>query len=220
MPVTAAWLVALAVLGLLVGLLMMAVGIGMRRRRGLGGGRTVALDSVTLVSKRLGLLSRPDRLVKASGVITPEEWKSAAKVWPNHRVQIGLDFKLIEEKWGIRPSHGFIVTGDGMRHRVENTGELQAWVLDVAEQIRRQEGRRRGLVSASEMASWVFSPEQWRREYVLGEKPKNLAEIKAGKRHHGRKAMAERVAGGSIGVGQVVMLLSVLGLVLLWLAKR
>ena len=39
-----------------------------------------------------------------------------------------------------RDAHGFIVTGDRRHHRVENTPELQAWVLLVAEQIR--EARR------------------------------------------------------------------------------
>jgi CRISPR-associated exonuclease Cas4 len=36
----------------------------------------------------------------------------------------------------VRPSHGVIVLGDGSRHRVENTAELRAWVLDLAGQIR------------------------------------------------------------------------------------
>jgi hypothetical protein len=31
---------------------------------------------------------------------------------------------------------GVIVCGDGTRHRVENTDELRAWVLDLAGQIR------------------------------------------------------------------------------------
>jgi CRISPR-associated exonuclease Cas4 len=45
-------------------------------------------------------------------------------------------FILIEEETGVRPPHGFIVTGDGQRHRINNTPELRAWVLDVADQIR------------------------------------------------------------------------------------
>ena len=43
---------------------------------------------------------------------------------------------LIEEQFGVRPPHGFVVTGDGTRHRVENTEQLRAWVLDLAGQIR------------------------------------------------------------------------------------
>lgn len=51
-------------------------------------------------------------------------------------VQLGVDFLVIEDRLKRRPSHGFIVTGDGTRHRVENTAELRAWVLEVAGQIR------------------------------------------------------------------------------------
>ena len=49
---------------------------------------------------------------------------------------MGCYFLLIEEELRIRPSHGFIVCGDGTRHRVENTAELRAWVLELAGQIR------------------------------------------------------------------------------------
>jgi hypothetical protein len=38
----------------------------MRQRRGLGGGKTVSLDRVTLTSRRLGLTSRPDWLREAT----------------------------------------------------------------------------------------------------------------------------------------------------------
>ena len=49
---------------------------------------------------------------------------------------MGCYFLLIEEELWIRPSHGFIVCGDGTRRRIENTEELRAWVLNVAAQRR------------------------------------------------------------------------------------
>ena len=49
---------------------------------------------------------------------------------------MGCYFLLIEEELRIRPTHGFIVCGDGTRHRIENDDELRAWVLDLAGQIR------------------------------------------------------------------------------------
>jgi CRISPR-associated exonuclease Cas4 len=104
----------------------------MRRDRGLGEERTVALDNVMLTSRRLGLTGRPDRLVKADGTIIPEEWKSSRRVWPSHRAQMGTYFLLIEEELRIRPTHGFIVLGDGTRHRIENTSELRAYVLELS----------------------------------------------------------------------------------------
>jgi CRISPR-associated exonuclease Cas4 len=124
----------------LLGLWLMLVGRGMRQRRGLGGGKTVSLDRVTLTSRRLGLTGRPDRLIKADGTIIVEEWKSARTLRPWHRAQMGCYFLLIEEELRIRPSHGFIVRGDDTRHRIDNTEELRAWVLELAGQIRAARG--------------------------------------------------------------------------------
>jgi CRISPR-associated exonuclease Cas4 len=75
----AGWVVAGALLVLLAGVLLMLLGRGMRRRRGLGSGRTVSLDKITLTSRRLGLVGRPDRLIKADGTIIVEEWKSSSQ---------------------------------------------------------------------------------------------------------------------------------------------
>jgi CRISPR-associated exonuclease Cas4 len=125
-----------AALALLLGLALALLGRGMRQRRGLGAGRTVALDNVTLISRRHGLLARPDRLVKGGGAVTPEEWKSALVLRDWHVAQLGVDFLVIEDQRGVRPTHGFVVTGDGQRHRVENTDALRARVLELAGQIR------------------------------------------------------------------------------------
>jgi hypothetical protein len=57
------------------------------------------------------------------------------------------------------------------------------------------------LITAAEIACFVYCPEQWRLQYGLGLDPANRAALDAGDRHHSRKAFAERIAGGSIGVG-------------------
>ncbi|AGA31708.1 hypothetical protein [Singulisphaera acidiphila] len=80
---------------------------------------------------------------------------------------------------------------------------------------RRQ--RPKDLISASEMACYDYCAEQWRLEYGLGLEPANGKSLAAGDRHHARKAVAERVAGGSIRLGRALVLLAALGL-LLWLA--
>ena len=49
---------------------------------------------------------------------------------------MGCYFLLVEEELQIRPTHGFMVCGDGTRHRIENDERLRAWVLDLAGQIR------------------------------------------------------------------------------------
>jgi CRISPR-associated exonuclease Cas4 len=96
-----------AVLALLLGIWLMLAGRGIRQRRGLGGGKTVSLDRVTLTSHRLGLTGRPDRLIREGGMVIPEEWKSSLKVWPNHRAQMGVYFLLIEDE---------LVSLDGICH--------------------------------------------------------------------------------------------------------
>ncbi len=131
-----AWIGVGAMLALLPGLVLILGGRGMRRRRGLGGGKTVALDNVTLTSRCYGLTGKPDRMIRQGGMVIPEEWKRSRSVWPNHRAQLGVYFILIEEQLEVRPTHGFIVCGDGTRHRVENSEELRAWVLGLAGQIR------------------------------------------------------------------------------------
>lgn len=136
MSLPAGWIALAACLGLLLGLWLMRAGRGLRLRRGLGAGKTVSLDRVTLTSVRLGLTGRPDRLIKSGGTVIVEEWKSARSVRPWHRAQMGVYFLLIEEELRIRPPHGFIVCGDGTRHLIENTDELRSRVLGLADQIR------------------------------------------------------------------------------------
>jgi CRISPR-associated exonuclease Cas4 len=139
MNLPAGSIAAAVVLALLLGLWLVLAGRAMRLRRGLGGGRTVSLDRVTLTSHRLGLTGRPDRLIKTDGTIIVEEWKSARTLRSWHRAQMGVYFLLVEEELRVRPSHGFIASGDGTRHRVENTEDLRAWVLELA----GRSGRRR-----------------------------------------------------------------------------
>ena len=136
------WIVAGAVLALLVGIVLMLVGRSMRRRRGLGGGRTVSLDRVTLTSRRYRLTGRPDRLVKTGGrIMIPEEWKMSRVLRPWHRVQLGVYFLLIVDRLGVKPPHGFVVMGNGSRHRIENTAELRAEVLELAGRMRALKNR-------------------------------------------------------------------------------
>lgn len=130
-----------AVLGLL-GLLLVVLSKRGRWLEGLGSGETVALDDVTLFSKRHGLVGRPDRIVRRDGSLIPEEWKSSKRVSDGHRLQLGTYFILIEEQYGERPPFGVVVLGDGSRVEVKNTEELRAKVLKVAELIRE---RRRAI---------------------------------------------------------------------------
>jgi CRISPR-associated exonuclease Cas4 len=108
-----------------------------RKGRGLGAGETIALDNRELVSERLKLLGRPDRILREAGVLIPEEWKPSAKrLYPGHRLQLGVYLLLMEEEFGERPPYGVVVIRDGERVRVENTEALRTEVLAVARKIR------------------------------------------------------------------------------------
>lgn len=137
----AGWLAAGAVVALLIGLGLILGGHSVRRSRGLTSGQTVSLDRVTLTSHRYGLTGRPDRLIREGDTVIPEEWKSARLLRGWHRAQMGVYFLLIEDQLKVRPSHGFIVLGDGMRHRIENDALLRSWVLGLAASVR--EARKR-----------------------------------------------------------------------------
>jgi hypothetical protein len=76
------------------------------------------------------------------------------------------------------------------------------------------------MVTAQEIACFDYCPEQWRLQYGLGLEPENRAALDAGNRHHARKALAERVAGGSLGLGKIPVLAGLLLLGLLWLIWR
>jgi CRISPR-associated exonuclease Cas4 len=131
-----AWVGWLAGIALLVGLGLILSGRRTRQSRGLSQGHTLDLDKRNFYSRRYGLAGRPDRLFRDGEATIPEEWKKARRVWPSHRAQLGAYLILIEEETGVRPPYGVILLGDVSRVRVENTPELRAWVLDVADQIR------------------------------------------------------------------------------------
>jgi hypothetical protein len=80
--------------------------------------------------------------------------------------------------------------------------------------------RELALVSAAEIACFAYCPEQWRLQYGLELLPANRAALDAGTRHHERKAAAEHVAGGSIGIGRALIVAALVLLLLLWLVWR
>src|SRR4051794_36492792 len=127
------------VLGLL-GVLLVVLAVRGRSVRGLGSGKTVTLDDVTLSSERLRLTGRPDRIVKQGDVFIPEEWKSSKRVNHGHKLQLATYFLLIEEKYGVRPPFGVVVLGDGSRVEVDNTETLCSEVLSIAQKIREHRG--------------------------------------------------------------------------------
>jgi CRISPR-associated exonuclease Cas4 len=147
------WLLAAAIVLGLLGLLLVVVATRGRRVRGLGFGKTVALDSVTLYSGRLKLTGRPDRIVREGETLIPEEWKSSKRVSDGHRLQLGTYFLLIEEEYGVRPPFGVVVLSDGSRVEVKNTEELRSKVLAIAERIRAARRALRSEIAVRQPAA-------------------------------------------------------------------
>jgi CRISPR-associated exonuclease Cas4 len=124
-------------LAAIFGLLLIAWALRTRKNRGLGAGKTEALDDLVLVSQALKLVGRPDRITRQGEFLIPEEWKpSARRIYPGHRLQVIAYCLLVEEHFGVRPPHGVVVLAGGKRVEVPNTEELQAEVLTVAARIR------------------------------------------------------------------------------------
>ncbi len=99
----------------------------------------ISRDQTSLRSERFGLAGRPDRMVRLkNGMIIPKEKKSSKRFYDSHRIQVGAYLLLIEDAYGVRPSHGLVELGDGRIERIENTEKLQQWTLNTAEKIRAQ----------------------------------------------------------------------------------
>jgi CRISPR-associated exonuclease Cas4 len=130
-------LVILGLLALIFGLGLILWSVIARKNRGLGAGETLALDDLVMVSERLKLVGRADRILRLGEYLIPEEWKPSAKrIYHGHRLQVAVYCLLIEERFGIRPPHGVVVLAEGRRVEVAFTDELRAEVLSVAEKIR------------------------------------------------------------------------------------
>ena len=101
-----------------------------------------------------------------------------------------------------------------------STGDLRLPVQKRHNGIMRPDTRRPPeTVTASEIANWVYCPESWRLDN-LGLPSANQQERDAGTRHHAHKAVAEQVAGGSIALGRILVILALLALVVLWAVSR
>ncbi len=73
------------------------------------------------------------------------------------------------------------------------------------------------LITATEIACYAYCPEQWRLQYGHGLEPANRAVMATGTRHHARKTVAERIAGGLMMLGQfLAVVAAVVLLLLLW----
>jgi hypothetical protein len=78
---------------------------------------------------------------------------------------------------------------------------------------------RNDTVTTSEIAAYVYCPEQWRLS-AIGHESANQLQLETGKEHHAQKASAERTAGGAIAFGFGLIALAALALTVLWWLQR
>lgn len=120
-----------------------------RRAAGLPAGAVIYSDtgaekavSTPLISRRYGLIGKPDYLIEArqgaTRTMIPVEVKSRSRPGAppsGHILQLATYCLIIEDIYGAAPSHGILRYADGS-HTVAYTPDLRRSVLDAAERIR------------------------------------------------------------------------------------
>jgi CRISPR-associated exonuclease Cas4 len=90
----------------------------------------------TLRSDRLGLVGRPDHLVRSGRYLIPIEHKpKARRVMQSHLIQLAAQCLLVQDVYGIRPPYGVLVLADGWE-RMEFTPALERQVLTTMQEMR------------------------------------------------------------------------------------
>ncbi len=136
------WLVALGFL--LVGAGILAVGNRqLRQEIDLPNGRIVYQDSrhheaQTLVSERFGIVGKPDYLIERGRTLIPVELKSRLapnRPYQSHIMQVATYCLLVEEVYGVRPTHGIIRYDDHL-FEIEYTDQLETAVIKTVAAMR------------------------------------------------------------------------------------
>ena len=113
-----------------------------RRRLGLDHGALIAADDSslsmpTLRSTRLGLVGRPDHLVRSGRYLIPVEQKPRARrAQPSHIMQVAAQCLLVHEVYGVRPPYGLLVLAGGVQERVAYSRDLEQRVLATIVEMR------------------------------------------------------------------------------------
>ena len=100
-------------------------------RLGLTSGAIVAADDTprgapTLRSVRLGLVGRPDQLLRSGSQLIPVEQKPRSRhMQPSHVMQVAAQCLLVQEVYGVRPDYGVLVLAGGGQERLPFTPEIE-----------------------------------------------------------------------------------------------
>ena len=140
------WLLALALLLALGGLILLLYSRRQRFSSGLPTGEVVYADTGAwqrceqpLFSRRYGLSGKPDYLVEERGRIVPVEVKpgrTATTPYDGDILQLAAYCLLAEEEYGQPPGYGYLKYRQQL-FRIEYTGELRQRLLSELEGMRR-----------------------------------------------------------------------------------
>lgn len=89
-------------------------------------------------SEKLGLISKPDALIKEARLIIPVDINPlTTNLRDRHIIRMRLHLKLIEEVESVRPPYGLIILGEEkIQHKIENEVEKQVWLEALIDEIR------------------------------------------------------------------------------------
>src|SRR5262249_22767407 len=114
-----------------------------RRTLGIGRGQVIAADDAelgiaTLRSTQLGLVGRPDQIMRVGKAFVPVEQKPTARhLYPSHVMQVAAQCILVHERYGVRPPFGVLVLQGGRSERVMFTPRLERRVLETMRSMRQ-----------------------------------------------------------------------------------
>jgi CRISPR-associated exonuclease Cas4 len=69
-------------------------------------------------------------------VIPVEQKPRAHRLHDSHILQVAAECLLVQEVYGIRPTHGLVVLAGGMQQRVEFTFAVEQRLLDTMAEMR------------------------------------------------------------------------------------
>ncbi|NOZ29240.1 MAG: CRISPR-associated protein Cas4 [Chloroflexi bacterium] len=138
--------VGLALALVLAGVLILWAARHVRQATGLPVGRVIYADTSAwrraeepILSRRWGLVGRPDYLVAHGREVIPVEVKSGRRPnrpYESHLLQLAAYCLLVEEQTGRRPSHGLLCYDDAVVE-VPFDHALRQAVLDTLSNMRR-----------------------------------------------------------------------------------
>jgi CRISPR-associated exonuclease Cas4 len=120
------------------------------RLLGIDSGGLIAADDsrlgiATLRSARLGLVGRPDQIVRDGRAYIPIEQKpTARRLYASHVMQVAAQCVLVNEVYGVRPPFGVVVLRGGRAERVAFTPQLERRVLETMGAMRSVLNTRSG----------------------------------------------------------------------------